>query len=111
MKPEAGAPETGRADPEIMKQEFRKVLGKEWVSDDLAIISCYSGAFTGLNGSKPEMIVFPSTGKELQAVRCIAERYRIPLFSMTKVFDHTQKDFSGYGGVLIDFRRMDIVGG
>ena len=96
----------------IIMQEFREALGEEWVSDSPSVLSNYCAAYDGgPAGNKPEIVVFPSSGDEVRQVVSIVKKYEVPLLSMSAFFDHTGDSVSGHGGVLMDLRRMDIVGG
>ncbi|GEM_PF-6065259 len=94
-------------------QELREVLGEDWVSSNPSVLENYRAAYE-INAGKrmePEIVVFPSSDSEVKKVIDIAEKYAVPMLSIGKYFDHTGERNAEHGGVLMDLRRMDIVGG
>lgn len=96
-------------------EEFRKVVGPEWVftaDDDVAL---YRDAYSPVWGEDDELIpsgaVAPTTTEEVQAIVRIANRYRLPLYAIS-----TGKNL-GYGGsapnmtgsFIVDLKRMNRV--
>ncbi len=102
---------TGEDGRQNIMKELRELLGEEWVCDSPSVLSNYGGTCHSPDGKNPEIVVFPSSSNEVQEVVNIVRKYAVPLLSMSAFFDHTEGRISSHGGVLMDLRRMDIVGG
>ncbi len=94
-------------------QELRQVLGEDWVSNNSSVLENYRAAYDFHAGKRmePEIVVFPSSDSEVKKVIDIAEKYAVALLSIGNYFDHTGDRNAEHGAVLMDLRRMDIVGG
>jgi FAD/FMN-containing dehydrogenase len=96
-------------------QEFANVVGKDWVFTTDEDLDLYRDAFSPLRGTPEERIasaaVAPSATEEVQAVVRIANRYGIPLYTIS-----TGRNL-GYGGsapaysgsVVVDLKRMNRI--
>ncbi len=111
MDAEKSAQATGGPERQHVIRELCAVLGEEWVSDSPAVLSRYHRATVQLEGKHPEIVVFPSTGSEVKDIIAIIRKHDVPLYSMSALSNHTEFRVSKHGGVLMDLRRMDIVGG
>jgi (+)-pinoresinol hydroxylase len=96
-------------------QEFANVVGKDWVFTTDEDLDLYRDAFSPVRGTPEERIasaaVAPSATEEVQAVVRIANRYGIPLYTIS-----TGRNL-GYGGsapaysgsVVLDLKRMNRI--
>lgn len=96
-------------------QQFADAVGKEWVFTSDEDIDTYRDAYSPLwhedEESIPSGAVAPASVEQVQAVVKIANRYRIPLWTIS-----TGKNL-GYGGsapllsgsMVLDLKRMDRV--
>jgi FAD/FMN-containing dehydrogenase len=96
-------------------QEFAAVVGKDWVFTGDEDLDLYRDAYSPLRGLPEERIasaaVAPNTTEQVQAIVRIANRYGIPLYTIS-----TGKNL-GYGGsapaysgsVVLDLKRMNRI--
>jgi 4-cresol dehydrogenase (hydroxylating) len=96
-------------------REFERVVGGEWVFTSDADLDLYRDAFSPFLNEPEERIaagaLAPSTTEEVQQIVRIANRYRVPLYTIS-----TGKNL-GYGGsapvhsgsVVLDLKRMNRI--
>lgn len=96
-------------------QGFANVVGKQWVFTTDEDLDLYRDAYSPLRGAPEERIasaaVAPSTVEEVQAIVRIANRSKLPLYTIS-----TGKNL-GYGGsapvysgsVVLDLKRMNRI--
>jgi hypothetical protein len=95
--------------------DFKRVVGEEWVFTSEEDLDLYRDAYSPFLNEPEERIasgaVAPSTTEEVQQIVRIANRYRIPLYTIS-----TGKNL-GYGGsapaysgsVVLDLKRMNRI--
>lgn len=108
-------PDVSQADFDAAVEEFRKVIGAEWVFTGDEDVALYRDAYSLVWDEEDEPIpsgaVAPASTEEVQAVVRIANRYRLPLFPIS-----TGKNL-GYGGsapnmsgtFIVDLKRMNRI--
>lgn len=96
-------------------QEFSNIVGKEWVFSSDEDLDLYRDAYSPLRGTAEDRsasgAVAPATTEEVQAIVRIANKYAIPLYTIS-----TGKNL-GYGGsapaysgsVVLDLKRMNRI--
>jgi len=103
--------------PGEVYQAMEDVVGKEWISDDRAILETYS-KFTIAPDSAlakfeknpifiPACVVLPANTEEVQSLVRIACRYKIPIIPFTNGQQGSAP--SSPGTVMIHLRRMDRI--
>lgn len=96
---------------------LEKVVGKEWVSEDRAVIETYVvncidiGVAVGLAGRsariRPAAVVLPATTEEVQGVVRTANRYRFPIVPFSN--GQLNSGATVPGTVLVSMRRMNKI--
>lgn len=93
----------------IVHEKIAAVLGRDWVSDDPAILTCYFRDFTARVGKWPNLVALPSTTEEVQAIVRVAHAHRIPVVPYSTGFNHGGTALPQWGGILVDLKRMDKI--
>ncbi len=86
--------------------ELKEQIGNEYVTDEPAVMNCYSRDFTTVASGRPNIVVMPETTEDVQAMTKIADKYEVPIVVMSTGFNHGGLTICQRGGILVDLRRM-----
>jgi hypothetical protein len=103
--------------PRETYQKLEAIVGPDWISEDRAVIECYSKGGHGPTdilpkhmknpGVIPACVILPESTEEVQAIVRICNRYEVPLFPATNIQSASMATLPG--SVCIHFSRMDKV--
>ena len=111
----ATPPGVDPADFEAALAELANVVGAEWVFTDDDTMDTYRDAYSPLRGEEDEKYasaaVAPTTVEEVQAIVRIANRYSIPLYTISTgrnlAYGGSAPVYSG--SVVLDLKRMNRI--
>ncbi|HEX7080399.1 MAG TPA: FAD-binding oxidoreductase [Gammaproteobacteria bacterium] len=111
----ATPPGVSAADFEAAISEFADVVGTEWVFTDEETMDTYRDAYSPLRGEEEEKYasaaVAPTTVEQVQKIVRIANRYSIPLYTISTgrnlAYGGSAPVYSG--SVVLDLKRMNRI--
>jgi hypothetical protein len=89
--------------------ELSRLLGKQWVSKDIAIRICYGRDQSPCRQQPPHIVVLPSSTEEVSGVLKIANRRKIPVVARSIGANTAGLSIPKRGGILLDLARMDKI--
>jgi glycolate oxidase len=94
-----------------VERQLMDIVGSEHVSSDIADLVPYErdDQSTLVPPHRPDFVVKPSTGDEVQAIIRLANRYRIPVVPLAAGINRKGLCIPSEGGILLDLRRMNRV--
>ncbi len=95
---------------ESVLEKLQNAIGKEWVSNDPAVLTCYSRDFTIVPGRWPHIVAIPGSTEDVQKIVKIANEHKVPVVPMGTGFNHGGLCVPLHGGIMLDLaKRMDKV--
>lgn len=93
----------------INKDELAKIVGKENVSDDEAVLLKYSQDHSLVAPGRPEMVVWPTSSEQVSEVIKWANKNNVPVVPVS-----SEEHFNGgaipkQGGVMLDMTKMNRI--
>ncbi len=86
---------------------LKEHIGSDYVSDEPAVLNCYSRDFTTVASGRPNIVVMPGSTEDIQAMTKIASKHEAPLVVMSTGFNHGGLTICQRGGIMVDLRRMN----
>ncbi len=100
-------------DVDALEYQLVNIIGRDRVTTNQADLACYAFQGTGEppegqanKGVMPDIVVQPTSTKQVQEVVRLANRHVIPVYPTTTGF---QSSFAYYGGILMDLYRMNRI--
>jgi len=90
-------------------RELEKAIGKDKVKVEDVVLTTYGSDISVTPYQKPSFVILPNNKEEVGKVLKIANKYRIPVTTMSGGVNVTGLTVPVEHGILIDLRRMDRV--
>lgn len=94
----------------ILKEELKKVFGKQNVFDDPATLEAYSKDESLIAPRNPFLVVKPGSADEVQKLLEISNETKTPIVPVSSGPPHFHGDtVPAFGGVVVDMSRMNSI--
>ncbi len=90
-------------------EELKGSVGKEKIKIDDSVLTTYGSDISVTPYQKPDIVVLPDNKEEVRKVLKIANKYKIPVTTMSGGVNVTGLTIPVKKGILLDLRRMDRV--
>ncbi|MHA1276700.1 MAG: FAD-binding oxidoreductase [Candidatus Helarchaeota archaeon] len=98
-----------REQHDVIKESLTKIVGVQWISDNMEELYIYSSDMTEHPPSMPEFVVMPKVTEEIQAIIKIANEFKMPLVPFVAGANVGGLTIPLRGGIILDLKRMDRI--